>query len=240
MRIQLLSDVHLEFHRDDGRAFVDSLDPTGIDVLMLAGDIAVGSGIAAALALICSRFRDARVLYVHGNHEFYNTDRASVIQQTRRAHPNLTWLDCSIAEIEDWRFLGAPLWFKNQEVDPRLKLAMTDFSVIRDFESWVYEENARAIAFLERELRQGDVVMTHHLPSQRSVSSRFADHPLNPFFVCDLEQLILERRPRLWMHGHTHDSMRYELADTTVLCNPFGYAGIELNAAFEDCLTTDL
>ena len=42
---------------------------------------------------------------------------------------------------------------------------MSDFSVIRDFQSWVYEENARAVTFFRRELREGDVVVTHHLPS---------------------------------------------------------------------------
>ena len=45
MRLQLLSDLHFEFHRDGGRSFVDSLDPGGIDVLVLAGDIAVGERI---------------------------------------------------------------------------------------------------------------------------------------------------------------------------------------------------
>jgi predicted phosphodiesterase len=61
MRLQLLSDLHFEFHRDGGHAFVDSLDPTGIDVLVLEGDIAVADGIPTALALLCERFRDAAV-----------------------------------------------------------------------------------------------------------------------------------------------------------------------------------
>ena len=34
MRIQLLSDLHFEFHRDNGRSFVESLDPDGVDVLV--------------------------------------------------------------------------------------------------------------------------------------------------------------------------------------------------------------
>lgn len=243
MRLQLLSDLHFEFHRDSGRSFVDSLAPAGVDVLVLAGDIAVGSGIAAALRLFCERYDEATVLYVHGNHEFYQAERAEVLawtQQAEREHANLVWLDNTSAEVMGRRFMGAPLWFPNAPFGSRLKRAMSDFTEIRDFETWVYAENERAVAMLQAELCEDDIVITHHLPSQRSVSSRFRGHPLNPFFVCDLEALIAERQPRVWLHGHTHDSVRYDIGQTTVLCNPFGYAGYELNAAFSDHLIVDM
>jgi Icc-related predicted phosphoesterase len=243
MRLQLLSDLHFEFHRDGGRSFVDSLDPGGIDVLVLAGDIAVAEGIPPAFGLLCERFRDAAVVYVHGNHEFYGSDRGFVLKLTeeaRSANPNLVWLDCSGAEIRGFNFLGAPLWFPRAKVDERLKHAMTDFSAIEDLESWVYEENARAVAIFEEQLRPGDIVVTHHLPSQRCVAPRFVGHPLNPFFVCDLTDLIIERRPRLWLHGHSHGSMRVQIGETTVLCNPFGYAVEAPNHEFVDRLVVEI
>ena len=40
MNVQLLSDLHIEFHQDRGAAWIDALDPTDVDVLILAGDIA--------------------------------------------------------------------------------------------------------------------------------------------------------------------------------------------------------
>ena len=40
MKIQLLSDLHIEFHQDRGAAWIDTLDSTDVDVLILAGDIA--------------------------------------------------------------------------------------------------------------------------------------------------------------------------------------------------------
>ena len=114
MRLQLLSDLHFEFHRDGGRAFVDSLDPTGIDVLVLAGDIAVAEGLLPALTLLCRWFRDAEVVFVHGNHEFYGSDRNFVVEVTKRAQTenrNLVWLDNSRVQLSGFNFLGAPLWF---------------------------------------------------------------------------------------------------------------------------------
>ena len=79
MRIQLLSDLHFEFHRDGGRAFTEALDPSSVDVLVLARDIAVAGGIPPP----CSRYRDAHVVYVHGI----------------TFKPNLVWLDARGAPI---------------------------------------------------------------------------------------------------------------------------------------------
>ena len=124
MRLQLLSDLHFGFHGDGGRTFVESLNPAGVDVLVLAGDVAVAEGIPPALALLCERFRDASVVYVHGNHEFYSTNRSSVLDLTRQAqaeNPNLVWLDSSGTELLGLNFLGAPLWFPRSTVDEGLK-----------------------------------------------------------------------------------------------------------------------
>ena len=242
MRVQLLSDVHLEFHKDRGRAFVDSLDPTTIDVLILAGDIAVADGIEPGLALFCARYAEARVLYVHGNHEFFHSgsnERARTMA-AERAHSNRCWLDCDWVTIDGQRFIGAPMWFVHDPAADRLRKKMSEFSVIRDFSSWVFEENARAVEMLEHELKSSDVVITHHLPATGSITAEFTHHPLNPFFLCDQEPLIAERQPQLWCHGHTHSSVRHQIGQTTVLANPFGYVPNELNPDFEDACVTAL
>lgn len=237
MRIQLLSDLHFEFHADAGRHFVELMDPTSIDVLVLAGDIAVGDGIGPALTLFCERYAPCPVVYVHGNHEYYGMGRERVVaitQAARAAHSNLVWLDAEVAEIEGQRFIGGPLWFSRGDFTPEMKRSMPDFAEIPGFQSWVYEENERMRALLESELRPGDVVVTHHLPTYRSVAARYSGNSLNAFFVCDLQDLILQRRPAVWMHGHTHDSVRQRVGSTEVLCNPFGYVGHQLNMQFHD------
>jgi predicted phosphodiesterase len=243
MRIQLLSDVHVEFLADAGVDFVRLLEPEGVDVLVLAGDIAVGPGIVSALGLFCERYDHSTVVYVHGNHEYYGADRATVVGHTReavRANRNLIWLDSDMAEIGGQRFIGGPLWFERRPEAARFKRAMADFVEIPGFESWVYDENFRMKALLEKELGEGDVVVTHHLPTYRSVAPRFSSSPLNAFFVSDLEELIEERRPRLWMHGHTHTSVDQHVGPTRLLCNPFGYVGWELNTAFSERMVVEV
>jgi DNA polymerase V len=93
---------------------------------------------------------------------------------------------------------------------------------------------------LERTVREGSIVVTHMLPSQRSIAPQFARSPLNPFFLCDVEELILERAPQLWVHGHTHVSCDYEIGRTRVVCNPFGYARVEENARFDEGKIVDV
>ena len=237
MRIQILSDLHFEFHRDNGRSFVETLDPAGVDALVLAGDISVGDDLPEALGLLCRRFHGAAVIYVHGNHEFYHSDLESVRSLTRRAcgeNRNLSWLDKSGVGVGGSWFWGAPLWFPHTVTDPSLMRMLCDFAEIKDFESWVYRENLEADGFLLDNVRPGDIVVTHHLPSQLCVSPRFRDSSLNPFFVSDMTPFIQERQPSLWVHGHTHDSRDIRIGETRVICNPFGYARHDENRSFND------
>jgi predicted phosphodiesterase len=85
--------------------------------------------------------------------------------------------------------------------------------------------HARSRAWLEAELarpRRGPrVVVTHHLPSWRSVSPDFAFSASNPAFASDLDALL--PAADLWIHGHTHSSHDYLAAGCRVVCNPRGY-----------------
>jgi hypothetical protein len=83
-------------------------------------------------------------------------------------------------------------------------------------------------AWLEAELNQvfagPTVVITHHLPSQRSIAPRYAGSLSNAGFVSELDSLMGAERVQLWIHGHTHSSFDYTVAGTRVVCNPRGYA----------------
>jgi len=54
---------------------------------------------------------------------------------------------------------------------------------------------------------------------------------INPAFASDLENLILEFQPELWIHGHIHTACDYTIGKTRVICNPRGYPS-ELNTGF--------
>jgi predicted phosphodiesterase len=234
--VAVSSDLHVEFHADGGRALAEAMNPEGVDVLVLAGDIAVGVDISDALGVFCRRFARSDVVYVHGNHEHYFARREDVARATKSAldeNANLHVLDGTMETIRGRRFLGGTMWFRDGGEPPRVRARMNDFLVIPDFVPWVHDECARTIAFLDGTLCAGDIVVTHHLPSLACVPERFRGSPLNAFFVCDVEALVVERKPALWVHGHTHDSVDVAIGETRVVCNPFGYAQSETNASFD-------
>lgn len=242
IKIRVLSDLHFEFCRDGGKSFVEKLDTEGVDLLVLAGDISNAAGLAYALELLAKRF-SCEIVVINGNHEFYGSDRASVVstmyEVTRRPEfKHLHWLDNDVITIAGHRILGTPMWFKEAPLAPAH--LMNDFSQIQGFRRWVYEENSKALNFLQREMQEGDIVVTHYLPSEKCVHAWYKGEPTNAFFVCDVEKLIVDRCPALWVFGHTHESMDVQIGPTRLVCNPFGYAGHATNREFKPDFTVEL
>jgi len=237
-----MSDLHFEFHADRGRSFVGRLDPAGVDALILAGDITVAADLVDALTWFCERF--PYVFYVMGNHELYGYSRTMAEQELRRAaglNRNLFVLDgTTVHGLDGRRFLGCALWFPHHPSNQQYEHLLNDFALIPRFRSWVYDTNLKHAAWLRGNVREGDVVVTHHLPSERSIAARFRGSELNRFFVSPMED-VLARRPGLWVHGHTHEPADYvHPSGTRVVCNPFGYVGSERNERFDDRLIVDV
>ena len=117
MKIQLLSDLHLETHPD----FVATPAPEA-DVLVLAGDIGsyqAGSALAAAgdTDFGLGRFSPLRgwpvpVLFVPGNHEYdgLDFDEAHARLQDACARLGITWLERETVRLQGVRFVGTTLW----------------------------------------------------------------------------------------------------------------------------------
>lgn len=86
--------------------------------------------------------------------------------------------------------------------------------------------HARTVAWLRSELgadSRPTIVVTHHAPSARSVNPAFEGDPINGAYASDLEGLISEFHPALWIRGHTHYCVDYRLGDTRILSNQRGY-----------------
>ena len=100
MNIHILNDLHIEFE--------DFKPPeTSADVVVLAGDIGVGvQGLYWAQRL----FPDKPVIYVLGNHEFYNNHTGLVDALKAEARDNIHVLNDDQVIIDRVRFLGSTLW----------------------------------------------------------------------------------------------------------------------------------
>lgn len=221
MKLQLLSDTHFEFDPDHGIAFIDSLDPTSSDVLILAGDIGSGEIAISAVGRVCEVYKDKPIIYVMGNHELYGTPRQAMldhIEGLRKKHDNLVFLDKTISHIESRRFLGATLWYPM----PR-SFSWSDFRHVAGLGAWLPQEANNTRDFFRDNLQSGDVVVTHMLPSHYCVHEKWQGNPDNIFFVHDLTHLIMEREPKIWLYGHTHESNDHQVGQTRLVCSPRGY-----------------
>lgn len=72
------------------------------------------------------------------------------------------------------------------------------------------------------------IVLTHFAPSIQSIDNKYVGNILNPYYCTDLEDFIKENNNiKLWVHGHVHSSFDYNIGDTRVICEPYGYYGKE-------------
>ncbi len=226
MKLQLISDVHTELHADEGFSFVKSLDASGVDVLVIAGDFVSWDPYSSAqllFAIVCAKY--SHVIYVPGNHDHWGADvrtLPAVFRKVERDNKNLAILDNRETAVLGRRFLGGTMWFP--ETASELTARWSDFRRIKDLSPWVFEQNAVCRSLIAT-TAPGDVVVTHHLPSLKSVSPKYQGDASNCFFVTEMDKEIVSLEPSVWLHGHTHTACDYILGETRVVCNPFGYRG---------------
>ena len=198
MRILILSDLHLEVRQI-------SLREVAADLVVLAGDIDTG---AAGIEWAKRTFR-VPVLYVAGNHEYYDGEFNQVQRALRdaAAGSHVTVLDCQALIRNSIRFLGCSLWTDyslptpegRDDVIERSRRFNPDHRCIRMEEHAFSPEDAIALcrrhrSWLEARLAEpfggATVVITHFAPHRGSIASQFLNHPANPGFIVDLDEFM--------------------------------------------------
>lgn len=238
MKIHVLSDLHLELSTVEFPA-------TDADVIVLAGDIGKGN---AGVYWARKTFPNKPIVYIPGNHEFYGTRRIETLSLLRIAgqETEVQVLDNDEFVMDGMRFLGCTLWtdfelFGKDQKESAISSGqyfINDFQIIREINHERFtparsmELHEQSLAWLKAKLNEPfdgkTVVVTHHLPSKKSVVDRFKEDIVSACFASELDYLF--GKMDMWIHGHTHDNLDYELNGTRVICNPRGYvtmSGIE-------------
>jgi len=232
MRLHILSDLHLEFAPLE-------VPRVSADVVVVAGDVHKGH---KGLECLRKAFPATPVVYVLGNHEYYGYALPSLTDELRASATgtNVHLLENQALELGGVTFLGATLWTDFAlDGNPKnggfiAEKCMNDFRLIRTSPGGrtlraadMRGLYADSVEWLQQQLaaRRGQriVVVTHHLPSARSIAPRFSGDPLNPAFASNLDDLVATSGAVLWVHGHSHVAADYTLGQTRVLANPRGY-----------------
>ena len=239
MKIQLASDLHLEFlqRNSPGERLIGPVP--GADVLVLAGDIADGAH-GFKLFADWPASKPTPIIYVAGNHEFYGHSMEPMREKMREgaALNGIHFLENESVEIDGVRFLGSTLWTDyrlrsnrtQRQLMENAQLRLNDHRLIRTgrhiFTTQdALEQHEIARAWLKSELAKPfagkTVVITHHGPHPLSVHPRYVGDQLSAAFVSDLSDLM--PGVDLWLHGHVHDGFDYQVGRCRVVANPAGY-----------------
>ncbi|HTJ98737.1 MAG TPA: metallophosphoesterase [Bordetella sp.] len=267
MKIQLLSDLHLETNAD----FVPTPAPDA-DLLILAGDIGSyqqGSRLRGkdfGLELFSPRDRwPVPVVYLPGNHEYDAQDFDAAHDRLRALCDRLgiQWLERETLAIGGVRMIGTTLW---TDFDAMAKPGDTLTQVLnkrgKAFRAAnFYLEKTLTTrggqAFLAEELREQGlacqawlkdalaapfdgptVAVTHFAPTLSSADPRYGLTPGTAGFCNSLDDLIPQAD--LWLHGHLHHAFDYVQDGCRIVCNPLGYESKGEQEGFRPTLTLDL
>ena len=268
MKIQLLSDLHLEAHPQ-----LQVAPAPGAQLLVLAGDIGSyqrGSRLPPDEDFGLGRFSPRAgwptpVLFVPGNHEYdgLEFDEAHARLRATCDRLGITWLEREVVVMQGVRFIGTTLWTDFEALVPR------DAPPARQQQA--REKAWRAADFYLRKnttLRGGEpllaaqlrslgqdcqawlraalatpfegttVVVTHFAPSLHSADPRYGLTPGTAGFCNDLDELM--PRAQWWLHGHLHCPQAYTLEGCRVRANPLGYANKGEQASFRSDYLIDL
>ncbi|MDX8397563.1 MAG: metallophosphoesterase family protein [Mariprofundaceae bacterium] len=228
MKLHILSDLHLEFAPIQ-------LEKTDADIVILAGDIQPG---AEGVTWAKESF-DVPVLYVPGNHEYYDSvwpmDSLLSDMHAEAVGSDVHVLDRASFELEGVRFLATTLWtdlYDKPFAGVESGVIGSDMGNIRASDGEMFHGDVAQVLFernrdwLKTQLSQAfdgrTVVITHHAPSGKSMHAQYEGNPWNSCFITDMEQFMGDQVD-LWVHGHTHNNFDYKINGTRVVCNPRGY-----------------
>ena len=231
IRIQYLSDIHLEFYPDLSTLPLfnsikldnNNSDDTNPTILILAGDIGDPyNELYKEFLGYCSQKFD-KVFIIAGNHEYYN--HYSIFYTNKRIayvcskFNNVTYLYNNYEDYNGVRFIGTPL-FSDSRTE-QVHNVNNNFLSFLDYDTF-YAMHRICLHFVEEILAISEdipcVMITHYVPSLRVMRNIKG----LGFYASDLEYLI-KAPVKAWIFGHTHDIINKRLNNVQLKCNPIGY-----------------
>jgi predicted phosphodiesterase len=227
---EIISDTHLNLWKYTPDQ-IGSIFPKVPDSpnLILAGDIGDPDEVSLYTALNIVRQRYKRVIYVPGNHEFYNREPRS----KKTPSSVLSWFDKLDTQWDNFHF-----FYRRKEIyDGVQVLGATGWTTSPKQTTWanmISEEGRKDIDFLEKGLlhsKNPTLVITHYPSTIRVVIPELIN-TINIYdYAQDLERMY--RYPlNTWIFGHIHQkhdftipysSSLYASGNVRILCNPYGY-----------------
>ncbi|WP_295801133.1 metallophosphoesterase [Mucilaginibacter sp.] len=246
MRLQYVSDLHLEF--PENKVFIKNnpIEPKG-DILVLAGDVLP--------FILIDKHKDffnyvsdnfEQVYWVPGNHEYYHFDAAKKSGAfCENIRSNVSLLNNQTIVLDSVHLIFSTLWSR---ISPdnwwHIEKNMNDFRIIKydgyRFSFDHYNQlHAQGLAFVENALDTAGeslkkVVVSHHVPTYLNYPEQYKGSLLSDAFTVELFPLIEKKQPDFWIYGHHHiNTPGFEIGKTQLLTNQLGYVRYGEQALFQ-------
>lgn len=227
MNFQIASDLHLDklyvpsIRTQSGievKDYKDLIRPRS-NILILAGDICHISNVdryTPFFEYVSENFQ--YVLYIPGNHEFYNSDLEIEeleinLEKYLYSFKNIFYLNNKSIVIEDILFTGSCLWCSpNQDPPAWFKINIDRYKISDMFEKSVsYLEKVSSINYKKH------VVITHYPPMPLNFAkvgkkANYEDYYQN-------NHIFLNHPPLYWIFGHTHENFDDVINGTHYISN---------------------
>ena len=240
LEIQIVSDLHIEYKNNDVPDPLKFITPS-TPILALLGDI--GSlykfnQLRSFLEQICKHFE--YVLYVPGNHEYYNNqsyecegktfnELTKIMFSLETLIPNLYILDKNAVIFNDICVIGCTLWSHAKITIPKFIVQIHDINTnvynkrhdddvkyINDMISYCNDNNLKL------------VVLTHYPPTY-DVFTKNNDNFFKKrdrfisLYASDLNHLLTKNKIHTWVSGHIHQNYDFLSNDgTRIVGNQYG------------------
>ena len=217
---ELLSDIHSNEWKT--KLNLDAMFPAKAPTLILAGDIGKPefSSLHNLLRYVCTKYKD--IIYVPGNHEFYD----------KPPHEVISWFKKVDDEFSNFHFF----YRRTQIIDGIRIIGATGWCTAPHetiYSHTISNEGRKDIDFINQTLSKATeptLVVTHYAPSLRCVNGSVKDFLKKYDYAQDLEYMF--RPPiKAWIFGHIHQdydftvpysSSMFGLGNIRLLCKPYG------------------
>lgn len=241
MKIQLVSDLHLEFA--ENRTYLEKLPlkVTG-DILLIAGDTAYldlpesGKDTYSRYAFWnWASEHYQQVVVCFGNHDFYgHYDLASIPDgYCKEIRSNVHAYYNDVVHLNDIDIIVSTLW---SHIEPdnayMTERGVNDFYRIRHngyrlSADTFNQEHERCLQYVKKAVdgsrAKCKIVLTHHVPTEKCTAPEFRDSLINGAFTVELDDYIAGSSIDYWIYGHSHRSIEAQIGNTHILSNQLGY-----------------
>lgn len=220
VRFQYVSDLHLDQLNE--YLPTDFITPKG-DILILAGDICHIETISKHSNFFeYSSLYFHYVLYIPGNHEFYNNNNWKIDEMEQymknflSKYKNIFYLNNASVIIENILFTGSCLWCEPKCEPPAWFSITIDKNEIKDMYNKSINYLNNVTDFNKNRLKH--IIITHYpslqqeLKMKRLKYKKYEDYYQN-------NKILLNYPPCVWIFGHTHKNLSAYSNRTLYLSN---------------------